>query len=100
MGIVKFMQNRISRLIFSLISGAAYFAAAFWLCRVYFGESSGLIVFFFAPALICGAALVLFKSISSMLEQENKRGIVFLTAAHTVFVIVTAVLLIAAAVTR
>ncbi len=83
--LVKFMENKTKRLVFTLIAGTAYFVIVLMLANMY-SSGGGLIVFFFLPAIICGAALMLFKAIDGMLESDNRKGIGVLFGAHVLLV--------------
>ncbi len=94
MKIEKIFGTKYGGLIFSLLSGLAYFIV---ILNFILGADSkaGLLGFFFAPAIICGAALVLFKMIRQFLENEefNKANIVGIL--HVILMVISVVFLIA-----
>ena len=90
-GIVKLIQKNSGRLIFSLLSGIAYFIVLLKLLTLYSSQQNGLILIFFLPAIICGAALVLFKSFTNMLESDNLKGVKTMFIMHVILIIIAVV---------
>lgn len=89
----KFFQTKYGPLAFSLISGLAYFALAMVLLTENTGGKGALLGFFFFPAIICGAALVLLKSIKLWLGAENYKKVYIIAVFH-IFVIIMALAII------
>ncbi len=93
----KLFEKKYSGLIFSLLSGVAYFILATVAVIGSMGNKGLLLCFFFFPAIICGVALVLLKSIKMWLEAEDykKVGLIFwVHIAIMAFAILAAILMI------
>ena len=89
MKLTEFFSSRKNKLIYSLICGAAYFAlaAGFILKYTSVRTSALLLSFFFAPAIICGAAVVIFKAINGYMENDAVGQLKFLFYAHIAVII-------------
>ncbi len=68
--IINILGTTVGQLVFALLSGAAYFMVILRFIAEWSGGSM-LIAFFFAPAVICGAALVIIKLMKQARENEN-----------------------------
>ena len=81
--ILKTLTTTAGRLIFALLAGLGYFMV---ILRFMIEWSSGnsLLAFFFAPLIICGAALVLVKLMRHAEDAENPSAIIRLFWAHVV----------------
>ncbi len=96
------MQHKIEKLFlsptgllaFSLLSGVGYFGMLLRIIRNYSRGGSSFLGFLFAPAIICGAALVLIKTIKSNIERENHEKNSILFFLHMFVIIIGAVFLI------
>ncbi len=92
----KIIKSKYGLLIFSLISGFAYFILIMMLISKI--SYSYLLGFFFFPAIICGAALCLYKSIKGMEQAEEYKKIKSMIMIHcfvillALFVAITALL--------
>lgn len=87
--IYHFMQKKNAPLIFSLIGGLGYFMVVLKFITVYTASSQGwLLGFFFFPAIVCGAALVLLKTLKKCLDEENRRKINFLVVMHIILFLI------------
>lgn len=85
--IIRLMKNPAARLIFALISGCAYFALIYGFIHTR-APQSGLIVFFFCPAVICGAALVIIRLMRQSEENGSEGGIVRLVVLHAILILI------------
>lgn len=102
-GISRTMKNKLLELlkkpapllVFGLLSGGAYFAIVVELIAGYFSEPNRLIIYFFAPVIICGTALVLIKLIKQHYEAENYPKITILFWVHIVLMIIAACMIAA-----
>lgn len=67
--IINLLKTTYGALIFSLFCGVAYFLLAmkFIMSST---ERGGLLLWFFGPAIICGAALIVIK----LIKQNNENG--------------------------
>ena len=89
----KILESKYGLFIFSLISGFAYFALIMMLlAQVKYSYLLGL---FFLPAVVCGCALCLYKSIKNMEEAGEVSKIKSLIIIHY-FVILLALLFVGA----
>ncbi len=94
MKIEKIFNTKYGGLIFSLLSGCAYFIVILSFILQADGKA-GLLGFFFAPAIICGAALVIFKMIRQFLENEELKKANAIGILHVVLMAISIVFLIA-----
>ena len=83
----KIIESKYGLLIFSLISGLAYFILIMMLISKI--NYSYLLGIFFFPAVICGGALCLYKSIRGLEEAQEYKKIKALIILH-IFVILLA----------
>lgn len=89
----KFLKSKYGLFIFSLISGIAYFILIMMLISQM--NYSYLLGIFFFPAVVCGIALCLYKSIKNLEEQEERGKIRSLVLLHIlVFALSVAFLII------
>lgn len=88
----KLLTNTWSLLVFALIAGCAYYAVILRFILDHTARGGNLLGFFFMPLIICGAALVIIKTIKKCFEddKDNKAFVIFW--AHVVFIIVAAVI--------
>lgn len=88
--LIKLLTSPVPRLVFALICGSAYFilvsAAAWEMAR-----NMTLILFYVAPIIICGGALILVKLIKRAEEAENERIILRIFGIHTVVILLAVV---------
>ena len=90
--IIQLLQSTAGMLIFALLSGCAYYIVVFILSHTSVG--GGLLGFFFLPAIIFGAALVLIKIIKQCMENGNYNAVNLIFWLHIVFIIISAVFLV------
>lgn len=92
--VMNLLQNTWGLLIFALLSGCAYYVAVLKFIFAYTSVGGGLLGFFFFPAIIAGAALVIVKLVKQSMEngQENKALVIFYV--HAVFILMGIVFLI------
>ena len=92
-GIGKIFDTKYGGLIFSLISGAAYFTVilSFILKTTVNG---GLLAFFFFPAIIAGAALIIIKTVKKLSADERFRAVNVFLYMHTILIAISIVFLI------
>ena len=57
--IVNLLDNTVPRLVFALLSGLAYFTIIYRFIVAHTERGGGLLAFFFCPAIVCGAALII-----------------------------------------
>jgi len=92
-GIGKIFDTKFGGLIFSLLAGVAYFIMVCYL--IISGTPRGeLLAFFFSPAIIAGAALVIIKTVKNLSEAEKYRSINLLLYAHVLLMLISVVFLI------
>lgn len=92
-GIGKIFDTKYGGLIFSLFAGAAYFIIilSFILKKT---ANGGLIAFFFSPAIIAGAALVIMKTVKRLADEEKYGGINMFLYAHLLLMAMSVVFLL------
>ena len=76
----KILKSKYGLLIFSLLGGLAYFILVMMLISKI--SYSYLLLLFFFPAIVCGGALCLFKTIRNMEENEEFKRIKSLMIIH------------------
>lgn len=94
MRIEKIFNTKYGGLIFSLLSGFAYFIIILSFI-ISTGPRAGLLGFFFAPAIICGIALVLFKMIRQFIENEEFKKADIIGILHVILMIISIAFLLA-----
>lgn len=85
--IQKLFKTKYGGLIFSLISGLAYFV----IVTDFLSNTNGgiLLGFFFSPAIVCASALVLLKTAKKLLEEERYKKLNILFFVHLVLVLIS-----------
>lgn len=81
-----FEKRRYMQLVFALCCGAAYFAVALGFIDAATSAGGGFLAFLFCPAIVCGMALVIIKSLRRFIEEENKSAVNFLFAVHIIII--------------
>lgn len=92
--IKEFLKKPIPSFIFSLLCGLAYFGIACHFINMNTENGSMLLAFFFFPAIICGAALIILKAVRMYIEEDNDRKLNFLVVTHILLMIISAVMVI------
>ena len=92
--IYNLMKKKYAPLIFSLISGCAYYIIILSFIMTHTAVGGGLLAMYIAPVVICGIALVLVKLIKKNLEDENSRSINTVFWLHVVLCAISIVYLI------
>ena len=92
MKIEKIFGTKYGGLIFSLLSGCAYFIFVLSFL-VGTDPKAWLLGFFFAPAIICGIALVLFKMIRQFIENEEYKRANIVAILHVILMLMSIVFL-------
>ena len=93
-GIGKIVSTRLGELIFSLLCGCAYFIVILGFIINNTQSGGPLLGLFFFPAIICGAALLIIKTIRKLKDEENFGKINLLIYSHIFFFIISLVFLI------
>lgn len=92
--LLKLLTVPVPRLVFALVCGSAYFilvsAAAWEMAR-----EMTLILFYIAPIIICGGALVIIKLLKIAEETENKKKMYRIFGIHAAVILLAAVYAIA-----
>ncbi len=87
-GIGKIFDTKYGGLIFSLASGCAYFIIILdFILKS--SASGGLLGFFFFPAIICGAGLVLLKTIKKLQDEERPEKVNLIVYAHIGLILIS-----------
>ncbi len=80
------MRSTAGLLIFALLSGFAYYSIILKFILSHTSAGGGLLGFFFLPAIICGAALVIIKLVKQSLENERESAVVALFWIHAALI--------------
>ena len=87
--IVNLLDNTVPRLVFALLSGLAYFTIIYRFIVAHTERGGGLLAFFFCPAIVCGAALIIIKLLKQ--AKENKSGETMLFCIHIILILIAAI---------
>ena len=82
-------------LIFALLSGLAYFELLYVLLDDWIVGENRLILFFFSPVIVCGAAIVIIKLIKKQHEFGNDFNVAAIFFAHVLLMIIAAATFVA-----
>lgn len=91
----RFFETKYGPLIFSLLSGLAYFGIILGFIVANSGLKGMLLGIFFFPAIVCGMAFVLLKGIKQWQEEENYKKITAVAIAHIILMIISIVSVLA-----
>lgn len=86
--LITWISKPYANLVFSLLSGLAYFFIVLKFVIGYTSSGGLMLGFFFCPAIICGMALILTKAIRAWLEQEKYNSVIWLVIAHIVLFLI------------
>lgn len=92
-GIGKIFDTKFGGLIFSLASGCAYFIIVLSFISANTQSGGGLLGFFFFPAIICGIALVLLKTVNRLKEEGQYGRINIICWLHSILFIISMIFL-------
>lgn len=92
-GIGKIFDTKYGGLLFSLLCGAAYYIIVLDFILHYTHSGGMLLGFFFFPAIICGMALIIFKTVNKLRKSESFSKINCLIYAHLILIILSLVFL-------
>lgn len=93
--IIQLLQSTVGMLTFALLSGCAYYIVVLKFILLHTSAGGGLLGFFFLPAIIFGAALVLIKVIKQCMGTGNYNAVNIIFWLHILFIIMSAVFLVA-----
>lgn len=95
-GLILNMQDKIEKmfssttglLVFSLFSGLGYFAMVLRIVMSFSRNNSAFVCLMFAPAIICGAAFFIIKTVKTniMNEQPQKNSALFFLHCIVIFI--------------
>lgn len=88
--ILGILGTTAGRLIFALLAGLGYFMVILRLI-IEWSSGSALLAFFFAPFIICGAALIIVKMMKQAEENDNGPAILKLFWVHVILFVIGAV---------
>ena len=91
----KFFETKFGGLIFSLLSGLAYFIIVLGFILDNTGPKGIILGIFFFPAIVCGMAFVLLKSIKQWQEQEAYSKITAVAVFHIILMLLSVIFLLA-----
>lgn len=89
----RLFETKYGGLCFSLLSGLAYFAVVMNFVLESTGKKGILLGIFFFPAIVCGAAYVILKSIKQLQEREEYTKITVIFVCHVILMLVGAAML-------
>lgn len=89
--ILKILRNTWGLLIFSLVSGLAYFSVVYGFVLRHTEVGGQLLGMFLLPLVVCGAALVLVKLIKQCILDGREGTAVTIFLLHVFFIIITAI---------
>lgn len=89
-GIGKIFETKYGGLIFSLLSGCGYYIIILNLV-LQNAPSAGLLGFFFLPAIVFGAGLVLFKTVKRFMDEELPERVNLICWLHVVLIVISLV---------
>lgn len=92
--ILRLLKNTWGLLIFALLSGGAYFVIVLRFVIMNTNNGSGLLAYFFAPAIICGAGLLIVKVAKQCLSENRTGAALALFWSHTVLIVMSVFILI------
>ena len=92
-GIGKIFDTKYGGLIFSLLAGLAYFIIILDFILKHTKTGGALLGFFFAPAIIAGAGLVIIKTVKKLQEEEKFSKINLFLYMHIVLMMLGIVFL-------
>lgn len=92
-GIGKIFETKYGGLIFSLISGCAYFIIVLDFVLRSVKTGGVMLGLFFSPAIIFGMALVILKSIKRLKDEESFGRINLIVYAHILLIVISLVFL-------
>lgn len=86
---INFFKSKRNKLVFSLICGLCYlFIITGFVIKYTAVRASGILLSaFFSPAVVCGAAVVIFKAITSYVDSEAVGQLKFLFFTHIAVII-------------
>lgn len=89
--IIDIFNNTVAQLVFALLAGVGYFMILAGPV-VELSRGMWIILLFFAPAIICGSALVIIKLAKQAKENENEASLMKIFWIHVAVFIIGAVL--------
>ncbi len=93
--IVDILGKKYGKLLFGLFCGVAYFGIIYSFIMSATKTGGGLLVFFFAPAIICLPGVYVIKYCNSMIEAEEKGKLSIFMWAHVILFAVSVILILA-----
>lgn len=91
--ITELLKRPYFLLVWALICGAAYLSIISRFVFEFTVTAAGgkMILWFFFPAVICGAALLIIKGVKQLISNENERGVLAVFYLHLLVIIMGAV---------
>lgn len=90
-GVGKLFDTKWGGLAFSLAGGLSYFAVVMSFIMKYTENGGALLGLFFCPAIVCGAALIILKTVNRLRDEELYSRINMLVYLHAVLFVIAAV---------
>ena len=92
-GVGKIVSTRAGELIFSFLGGCAYFIILMGFIVSHTQTGGVMLSMFFFPAIVCGVALVIIKSIRKLKDEESYGKINMLIYSHAFLMVISIVFL-------
>lgn len=89
----RILNSKYGGLVFSLLSGLAYFIIIMNFIMSH-TQNGGLLGIFFFPAIICGTALVLLKALKRLCDEDRRKSAAALIYIHLALILISIVFLI------
>ena len=93
--ILAMLRRPYALLVWALICGLAYLSLVSRFILDWTSRGGGIIVLFFFPAIVCGAALIIIKGIKKADENENTRAMLGAFYFHLLVILVGLVFFLA-----
>lgn len=88
-GIGKIVESRVGELVFSLLAGGAYFIVIMGFVVANTKAGGVMLSMFFLPAIVCGAAILIIKTIRKLKEEEQPGKINAIIYAHIALAVIS-----------
>ncbi len=87
--IYKIYDTKYGGLVFSSLSGLAYYIIILYFILDSTTKGGALLGFFFFPAIVCGMALVLFKTVKKLRDSKEFKRINLLIYGHILLILMS-----------
>ena len=86
--ILEFLKKPYALFVWALLCGCAYLTVVAQLVMQFTNTAEGgkLLLWFFVPAIVCGGALIIIKTIKVHQQNENTKGILTIFYSHLLII--------------